>query len=126
MNNIFLRVSIRGLITRKNLYTLTLNEGMFVKKNYNRQICIRNKLRRRMKRMRIVFVGRRLNSSNLKLHCINILEIKFYAYETTSNGISKGISFATNFFLSQPRRSFNSNYEDETIYREIDPARNSG
>lgn len=59
MNNIFLRVSIRGLITRKNLYTLTLNEGMFVKKNYNRQICIRNKekLRRRMKRMKIVFVG---------------------------------------------------------------------
>lgn len=76
--------------------------------------------------MKIVFVGWRLNSSNLKLHCINILEIKFYAYETTSNGISKGISFATNFFLSQPRRSFNSNYEDETIYREIDPARNSG
>lgn len=32
------------------------------------------------------------------------------------------VLFATNFFfLSQPRTSFNSNYEDETIYREIDP-----
>lgn len=32
------------------------------------------------------------------------------------------VSYATNFFfLSQPRTSFNSNYEDETIYREIDP-----
>lgn len=84
------------LITKRNLvwnelYTLTLKERIFVKK-----ITIDSDTRNKEKL-------RRSNSSSLKYYIFQLRifsflrwqrdilgEIKFYAYETTSNEISKG------------------------------------